>query len=205
MVTPLNLDASIRENRDWAELVREVWHRFDSVEPGRWQASLGFGAAVAAEAYRLTDQLSPGVVNSVSELWRQHLELVWEYLEGDAQRHYALSAAVAEHLTGPLNHLPAGPGPEEFDQPQIRAGYGAALALVTGSAELALRSVWELPACIYRAYGWDADAAGERREALRRQSVKVRTWTSWLTEFTGHPSLLYAPHRMAEFRRLGVE
>ena len=69
----------------------------------RATAVSALAAAAAERAYLRSDAL-PQWTNVTSSQWRRCLADVWGFLEGDPQRHYVLSNAIAEYLTSPLNH-----------------------------------------------------------------------------------------------------
>lgn len=98
--------ATFVENSDSSMSLRRG-HEPSSTVSGRtvWRAdaTTAVAASAAEETYRLIDEL-PEWQNDTGALWRLHLQRVWEFLQGDHSQHYALSRAVADFLTSPLNH-----------------------------------------------------------------------------------------------------
>lgn len=86
----------------------------------------------------------PQWTNLTSDRWRRSLADVWAYLEGDAQRHYALSNAIAEFLTSPLNHNEGQDGPNDFDRPQTIASYSAAASVIFWGVDFATTAVAQI-------------------------------------------------------------
>lgn len=119
------------------------------VRPGAWRATAttAVAAAAAEEVFRLTDGI-PQWQNDVSAEWRQNLQHVWALLEGDTSRHYALSTAVADYLTSPLNHVEGQDGPDDFDRPQTIASYCAVLSGIVSAVDFAVTAVGQIFECI---------------------------------------------------------
>jgi hypothetical protein len=120
-----------RELAQQEALVRGLREDMYSIEP-RYRRSLAaaaLAASIAEQTYAVMDGL-PQWQNETALQWRGHLGRVWLYLAGDEQQHYALSAAVADYLRSPLNHVEGQDGPDDADRPQTVAAMAAALTLI---------------------------------------------------------------------------
>ena len=125
-------------------LVQQVRADLYSIHPRyhRSLATTALAGALAERTYRLADLL-PDLQNETAVAWRGHLARVWSYLAGDEQQHYALSAAVAEFLQSPLNHIDGQDGPDDMDRPQIGAAYAAVLSTLHWAVDFAETAILE--------------------------------------------------------------
>ena len=130
---PLSAELAAQES-----LVDELRRSLYGVQRGwpRAQAVTALAASLAERTARLTDAV-PDLHNATADAWRSHLQDVWRFVEGDEQRHDALSRAVGEHLTGPLWHADGQDGPDDADRPQTTAALAAALAALFGAVDFA--------------------------------------------------------------------
>jgi hypothetical protein len=155
----------------------EAWSRvkLSGVRQGGWraEATTAVAASAAEETYRLADEL-PEWQNETSALWRTHLEHVWEFLEGDRSQHYALSRAVADYLTSPLNHNEGQDGPDDFDRPQTVASYSATLSAIAWGVDFAVTAIQQIFEAIDLKYeARDVDPE-ERWPEVQREAEFVR-------------------------------
>jgi len=144
---PPEATALRQELAQQASLVEAVRRDLYSVEPRhrRSLATTALSASIAERTFRLTEPLSD-LHNEASEQWRRTLERVWLWLAGDEQQHYALSAAVANYLRSPLNHVEGQGGPNDMDRPQTVAALAATVSALhwgVDSAEDALAGLFE--------------------------------------------------------------
>lgn len=123
-------------------------------------------AAAAERAYLLSDAL-PEWCNATSDAWRGHLADVWRYLEGDRERHRAISSAIAVFLTSPLNHNEGQEGPDDFDRPQTIASYSAAASVVLWGVDFATTAVGQIFELVDLRY--DGEMPSERRVDVERE------------------------------------
>ena len=138
-------DALGREVAILREVELTIRGRLYSVDSAgvRATAVSALAAAAAERAYLRSDTLSQ-LTNMTSDRWRRCLADVWAYLEGDAGRHYALSNAIAEFLTSPLNHNEGQDGPNDFDRPQTIASYSAAASVIFWGVDFATTAVAQI-------------------------------------------------------------
>ena len=161
-----------------------------SVRAGAWRANAvsALAAAAAERAHFVSDEL-PEWQNETSRVWRQVLGDVWDYLEGDTQKYLALSAAIGEFLSSPLNHVDGQDGPDGFDRPQTVASYYAAASVVFGGAGVdfavvAAKQIFDLVDIRY-----DGEMSPEREALVRReQAWLLRICQTVLSEADRGPS-----------------
>lgn len=159
------LSRELKEIDALSDWVREEFYR---VRAGglRATATTAIAAAAAEETYRLADGV-PELRNEASRLWRDHLRHVWAFVNGDEQQHYPISAAVAEYLVSPLNHVEGQDGPDDFDRPQTVAAYCAALAAITWGVDFAVTAVTQIFECLDVIHG--QQVTDQRRADVQRQ------------------------------------
>ena len=162
-----------RELRETGELADWARDQLYMVRAGGWraEATTAVAAAAAEETFRLSDRL-PKYQNATSVEWRGHLDKVWRFLAGDRAQHYALSAAIADFLVGPLNHIEGQDGPDDFDRPQTIASYSAALAAITWGVDFATTAVSQIFECIDLEF--DGEHPPEREAEVTRKILRVR-------------------------------
>jgi hypothetical protein len=133
------------ELKTMQEVERAVRERLYSLDAGgsRALAVSALAASAAERAYARSDAM-PEWRNSTSDLWRRSLADVWSYLEGDRQRHYPLSKAIAGFLTSPLNHNDGQEGPDDFDRPQTIAAYSAAASVIFWGVDFATTAIAQI-------------------------------------------------------------
>ena len=121
--------------RELEQTVRDGLYCIDSA--GVRALAVSTLAAASAERAHARSEETPQWSNKTSDTWRAHLEMVWQYLEGDATRHRALSGVLADFLLGPLNHNDGQDGPNDFDRPQTVASYSAVASVVFWGVDFA--------------------------------------------------------------------
>lgn len=155
----------------------EAWTRaqLHGVRQGGWRAdaTTAVAASAAEETYRLIDEL-PEWQNDTGALWRLHLQRVWEFLQGDHSQHYALSRAVADFLTSPLNHNEGQDGPDDFDRPQTVASYSAALAAIAWGVDFAVTAVRQIFEAIDLKYETEGGRPEDRWREVTHEEAFVR-------------------------------
>ena len=111
--------------------------------------------------------------NETAAAWRGHLAGVWLHLAGDERQHYALSAAVAQFLLSPLNHIEGQDGPDDMDRPQTGAAYAAVLSTLHWAVDFAETAILEAFEAIDVKYDQEFPAA--RQEEVQRLISDVET------------------------------
>jgi hypothetical protein len=181
--------------RDLVRWIREALYGIEPAGP-RHLAATAVAAAAAQECYRIADGARGRLnrhrlVNRTSRQWRGHLDGVWEYLAGDSSRHYPLSAALAEFLVSPLNHVEGQDGPDDFDRPQTIAAHYAVVGVVFGVVDTALLAVGQVFECLDLRY--DGAFPDERRAAVDGTVERVRGWVDTVRDgAAGHHEALPA-------------
>jgi hypothetical protein len=180
----------------------EDWARAEllGVRAGGWraEATTAVAASAAEETYRLTDQL-PEWQNETSAAWRGHLARVWELLQRDDSQYYALSHAVADFLTSPLNHNEGQDGPDDFDRPQTVASYSAVLSAVAWGVDFALTAIRQIFDAIDLEYEYGTGESEERRSdedrwaEVQREAEFVRRVVTTVVEAKRDGGLGYTP------------
>lgn len=157
-----------RELRAVSELDDWVRNELYALQQGgrRADAVAAIAASAAQETFTVVDPM-PEWQNATSVLWRRHLARVWEFLAGDQSQYYALSRAVADFLSSPLNHCEGQDGPDDFDRPQTVAAYAAALSIVTWGVDHATTAVAQIFDAIDLKYEGDEEATGRWPEVQR--------------------------------------
>jgi hypothetical protein len=113
--------------------------------------------------------------NETALQWRGHLGRVWLYLAGDEQQHYALSAAVADYLRSPLNHVEGQDGPDDADRPQTVAAMAAALSLIHSAVDLVETALAGLFEAVDLKYDQEFGEAREEEVAYVVRTVSARS------------------------------
>jgi hypothetical protein len=164
----------------------------------RARATTAIAAAAAQEAYRLSDELSD-LANAASEAWREHLVEVWAFVAGDTTQHYALSAAIADYLSSPLNHNEGQDGPDDFDRPQTIASYSAAMSAIAWGVDFATTAVQQIFDCIDLKH--NDDYPPERASEVRQEIVRVRGWTNLVTAAEALSGIALSPDLLARLKK----
>ena len=175
---------AVRELEDWSR------GRILSVRAGgaRATATTAVAAAAAEMTYRLSDDL-PEWANGVSRIWRHHLGRVWAYLTGEEEQHQAMSAAIAEYLTGPFNHRLGQDGPDDFDRPQTVASYSAVCSAVFWGTDFAVTAVGQVFDCIDLKY--DGEFPPQRPIDVQMAAKRIRAIVERVvTELVSGPTAL---------------
>lgn len=183
-----------REHRFISDL--EIWSRRElyGVRQGGWraEATTAVAASAAEETYRLVDGL-PDWQNETSALWRAHLGHVWEFLHGDRSQHYALSRAVADYLTSPLNHIDGQDGPDDFDRPQTVASYSAALSAIVWGVDFAITAIGQIFEAIDLKYEAGIGGPADRWREVQREGQFVRRIVTTVVQSDLEPGQPFSP------------
>jgi len=142
-------------------------------------AARALAATAAQRTYTIMGR-QPQWQNDTSAIWRSHLDDAWAYLDGDTERYYAMSRAVAEFLLSPLNHIEGQDGPDDFDRPQTIAAYCAVTAAVIGvgdvdNATQAVNQVFEALDLEH-----DTEQSAAWRQACEHEKQRVGAWLKLL-------------------------
>ncbi|RNL75485.1 hypothetical protein [Nocardioides marmorisolisilvae] len=192
-----NLQRELRVTDDLERWVRDEIYR---VRAGgrRASATTAIAASAAEKTFRIVEDL-PDLQNQTSTLWHAHLDRVWEYLGGDDAQHYAISGALAEFLSSPLNHNEGQDGPDDFDRPQTVAAYSAALAAIAWGVDFATTAVAQIFESIDQKYAGDLGSE-ERWVEVQREVDSVRRVVTMVVESAKLPGARFTPELLAAIR-----
>jgi hypothetical protein len=173
-------------------LTESIRHDLYAVREGAWRSAAvtAVAAAAAEDTFRLA-AASPEYWNETSQLWKDHLDHVWQFLAGDVSKHYHLSRALAEYLMSPLNHIDGQDGPNDFDRPWTIAAYSAVNSVVVWGVDFATVAVEQVFECIDLRYG--AAYPVERQVEVAAATKRLRRAAGLAIECGST-----TPHRMSD-------